>query len=341
MRHGVVVVSKADLVEPELREVIILELREFLRNTFLEQAPILMVSSRTGEGIDALREELRHLLVSIPERPPEGVARLPIDRSFVQKGFGTVVTGTLVSGGLVEGDDIEILPGGRRGRVRGLQVHKSKVVRVRAGRRVAVNIQGLDRDDAPRGATLTTPSALLTTRRARVLIELLPSAPVALRRGGPVRLHQGTCERAARLRVAAPSSEGMLEADLVLAQDTVLLPGDRFILRRPAPVDTIGGGVVVDAHPASGRRSLAQAHTGQRTAEDAWIERIARAGAAGRPATAIAAELGRSAEDVESALATLVEKARLFRAAGLLFDGTVVARNQSKRARRPSRIPRR
>jgi selenocysteine-specific elongation factor len=320
MRSGIVVLSKADLVEPDLREVVALELRELLRGTFLEGAPLVAVSARTREGIDALREELRRLLRELPERPAEGVARLPIDRSFVQKGFGTVVTGTLVSGALAEGDEIEILPGGKRGRIRGLQVHKRKVRGTRAGRRVAVNIQGLDCDDAPRGATLTSPQALLTTRRARVLVELLSSAPAALQRGGTVRLHQGTCERAARLRVVARSATGALEADLVLAQDTVLLPGDRFILRRPAPVDTIGGGVVVDAHPLR-RQERLRAVQPPASWEDAWIERIARAGTAGRPVAVLAAELGRSPEEVDRELGPLIENQRVVRAAGLLFAG--------------------
>jgi selenocysteine-specific elongation factor len=323
MRNGIVIVSKADLVEPDLRQVVALELRELLRGTFLEGAPLVAVSSRTHEGLDTLRDELRRLLRELPERPAEGVARLSIDRSFVQKGFGTVVTGTLVSGALAEGDEIEILPGGKRGRVRGLQVHKRKVGEVRAGRRVAVNIQGLDCSDAPRGATLTSPQALLATRRARVLIELLPTAPAPLMRGGTVRLHQGTCERAARLRVVAPPADGVLEADLVLAEDTVLLPGDRFILRRPAPVDTIGGGVVVDAHPLRRRQERLRAAKPPSRQEDAWIERIARAGAAGRPVAAIAAEIGRSLEEVETALARLIEDGSVVRAAGLLFAGAV------------------
>jgi len=323
VRHGIVVLSKSDLVEPELREVVALEVRELLRGTFLEAAPLVSVSSRTREGLDTLQDELRRLLRELPERPAEGVPRLPIDRSFVQKGFGTVVTGTLVSGVLSEGDEIEILPGGKRGRVRGLQVHKRKVKTVRAGRRVAVNIQGLDCSDAPRGATVTAPSALLTSRRARVLIDLLPTAPAALRRGGPVRLHQGTCERAARLRVTSAPAEGPIQADLVLIEDTVLLPGDRFILRRPAPVDTIGGGVIVDAHPVRKRNERMRAAGTPAGVEDAWVERIERAEAAGRPVSAIAAELGRSANEVEAALAPLLAAGRVVRAAGLLFAGSV------------------
>jgi len=321
VRRGIVVLSKADLVEPELRGVVALELRDLLRGTFLAEAPFVEVSSRTGEGVDALREELRRLLRELPERSSEGVARLPIDRSFVQKGFGTVVTGTLVSGALSEGDEVEILPGGKRGRIRGIQVHKRKQVRVEAGRRVAVNIQGLDCADAPRGAMLTVPGALLTTRRARVSLTLLPEAPPRLNRGGPVRFHQGTCERQARLRVVAPATGGTWEADLVLAGETVLLPGDRFILRRPAPIDTVGGGVVVDAHPARSRRDRPAAPAATASGGDVLIERVARAGVAGRPVAAIAAELGRSLEEVDAAIAPLLADGRLVRAAGLLFAG--------------------
>ena len=313
VRHGLVLLTKADLVEPELRDVVALELREFVSGTFLESAPVLHVSSRTGEGMDAVRSELRRWLRELPERPAEGVARLPIDRSFVQKGFGTVVTGTLMSGRLREGDEIEILPNGRRGRIRGLQVHRQKVVEVRAGRRVAVNLQGLDCDDAPRGATLTLPEALATTQRARVELFFLPGAPSTLNRGGPVRFHQGTCERAARLRIPKIDGRGILEADVVLAADTVLLPGDRFILRRPAPVDTVGGGVVKDAHPARASRPS--------TLEDPILERIERAGAAGRPPAAIAVLLGRSVKELETALAAPIGDGRVVRAAGLLLSG--------------------
>ena len=323
VKRGVVVLSKADLVEPELRGVVALELRDLLRETFLSTAPLVEVSSRTGEGVEALKGELRRLLREVPERSSTGVARLPIDRSFVQKGFGTVVTGTLVAGSLSEGDEVEILPGGKRGRVRGIQVHKRKRAHVEAGHRVAVNIQGLDCADAPRGATLTIPGALLTTRRARVSLTLLPGAPPRLNRGGPVRFHQGTCERQARLRVASASAGGTLEADLVLAGDTVLLPGDRFILRRPAPIDTVGGGVVVDAHPARSRRDRPAASSAAASGEEALIERLARAGAAGVLPAAIAAELGRSPEEVDAAVVPLLANGRAVRAAGLLFSGRV------------------
>lgn len=141
--------------------------------------------------------------------------------------------------------------------------------------------------------------------------------------GGAVRLHQGTCERAAKLRIVASPLEGPVQADLVLVEDTVLLPGDRFILRRPAPVDTIGGGVVVDAHPRRGRFERPGAAKPPASGEDAWVERVATAEAAGRPLGELAAEFGRAAGDLETGLAPLVEDGRLVRVAGLLFSGSV------------------
>ena len=317
---GIVILSKVDLVEPELRDVVALEVREALTGTFLEAAPVIAMSSRSGEGLDAVRSELRRLVRETPRRPSEGVARLPIDRSFIQRGFGTVVTGTLVSGTLEEGGEIEILPGRRRGRIRGLQIHRRKVTMVGAGHRVAVNIQGVDREDAPRGATLSAPGALLSTRRARATVSLLPSAPVRLRRGGLVRVHQGTCERAARLRILAATAEGDFEAELVFAEDIVLLPGDRFILRRPAPMDTIGGGVIVDAHPLRLKRGQIRPKPDPRVLAP-WTERVDRSGLSGRPLASLAAELGRSPDEAEAALAQLASDGTVVRAAGLVFGG--------------------
>ncbi|HEX4823449.1 MAG TPA: selenocysteine-specific translation elongation factor [Candidatus Polarisedimenticolaceae bacterium] len=315
---GLVVITKADLAEPDLREVVAMETRELTAGTFLEDAPIVAVSARTGEGLPALRDALRSWLRKLPPRAAAGVARLPIDRSFVLKGFGTVVTGTLVSGALAEGDEIEILPRHRRGRIRGLQVHKRQVSRVLAGSRVAVNVQGLDRAESPRGATLAHPETLLTTRRARVAVTFLAGAPARLRRGGAVRFHQGTCERAALLRGLKADDRGASVGEITFREDTVLLPGDRFILRRPAPVDTIGGGVVLDAHPAGSRAAAAPS-----TGEGAWVARIAAAGVAGKTLESIAAELGATLEDTERTAVSLASAGHLVRAGALLFAAPV------------------
>ena len=324
VRHGVVVLSKADLVEPELLQVVAIEVRELLSSAFLRDVPVLPVSSKTGAGLDELRAALRGLLRRVAERPSSGVARLPIDRSFVLRGFGTVVTGTLVSGVLREGDEVEILPGGARGRIRGLQTHRKRVAEAPAGRRVAVNIQGVATHEAPRGATLTTPGALLTTRRARVRMAWMPEVPAASRRGGPVRFHQGTCERPARLRMVASADLDATEREITLGAETVLLPGDRFILRRPAPLDTIGGGTVLDAHPPERARSERHAarHDSRQDA-DPLVERVEREGLAGKSASALAAELGWSGPEVESAIATLAHSGRLVRAGGTVLSGAL------------------
>ncbi len=318
---GVVALTKADLVDPELIEVVALEVREFLAGSFLATAPLVAVSSRTGSGLERLEEELRALFDRVGERPAAGVPRLPVDRSFVLRGFGTVVTGTLASGTLREGDEVEILPGGRRGRVRGLQVHHRKVGEVRAGQRTAVNLQGLDTSEAPRGSTLSAPGALLTTRRVWARVHLLPGGGESLTRGGVVRFHQGTCERTARLRPLAAAPDGALDVEIVLRGETVLLPGDRFILRRPAPVDTVGGGTILDARPPAARsRSTPAVSVDAADPAQGLRVRLERAGGAGAERARLARELGLGTDDLDRLLEPQLAAGSVVRAAGLLFE---------------------
>jgi selenocysteine-specific elongation factor len=311
VRHGLVALSKSDLADAEVREVAALETHDFLRGTFLETAPVVPVSARTGEGLAELRAALAGLFATVSERPVTGVARLPVDRSFTMKGFGTVVTGTLVSGRLAEAEEVEILPGGRRARVRGLHVHHHKVAEVLAGRRTAVNLQGVDVADVPRGATVAHAGELLTTRRVWARVSWLPEAPEGLRRGGPVRFHQGTCERAARIRILEGPGEDECRAEIVLGEATVLVPGDRFILRRPAPVDTVGGGVVLDVRPPRGRRHP-EADV-REEGEDPILVRVRRAGLAGRERSEIMAELGVDRTEMEAREAQLETRGLLVR----------------------------
>lgn len=306
LRRGLVVVTKTDLVERELLDVVVLELEELVRDTFLESAPVLRVSAKTGEGLDALRQALVSLVESQPPRQATGLARLPIDRSFVLKGFGTVVTGTLVSGTLRGGEEVEVLPGHARGRIRGLQVHGKAVESAMAGQRTAVNLQGLDCADVPRGATLTVPSTLATTRRAWARLYLLPSAPESLKKGGPARFHQGTCERQASIRVLGALHEDELGIELHLGRETVLAPGDRFILRRPSPVDTVGGGVIFDVRPPARKEYEAEALDLARLKPAAAIQaRLARAGVAGREAVDLCSELGMQRDELQGHLSWL------------------------------------
>ena len=298
--EGIVALTKADLVDTELAEVVELEVREALAGTFLESAPLVRVSARTGEGLPALRNALASLFDRVKARVPEGSARLPVDRSFVLRGFGTVVTGTLYSGTLVEGQEIEILPGGRRARIRGLQVHSRSSQTVAAGQRVAVNLQGIECEQVPRGSTVATTGGLRTTRRIWAEVKFLDGAPEALvRRGGTVRFHQGTCERWARVRVL-PGEGTSARAEIALDEETVLLPGDRFILRRPRPLDTVGGGRVVDAHPPRGeaRHRSIRSGFGTLDEDDPVGSRVERAGDSGIVISELAASLGRSEDEV-------------------------------------------
>ncbi len=321
IRHGIVALTKTDLVDPELVGVATLELGEFLAGTFLDGAPVLPISSRTGEGLETLRVELARLFDLVPERPTAGVPRLPVDRSFILHGFGTVVTGTLASGRLREGEEIEVLPGGRRGRIRGLEVHGGRVRETAAGRRTAVNLQGLDRDEVPRGSTLSTPGTLLITDRFWARVTLLPSAPESLARGGLVRLHHGTSEREARLRVFGERGDGSLDAEVRVEEPCVLLPGDRLILRRPAPVDTVGGGVVLDVRPPRlrGRRHEPAAFTAAGPGD--LVTRVERAGLAGVAPAALAGELGLSAAELARETAGTEASGQVVGAGGLLFEG--------------------
>jgi len=217
IRQGIVALSKADLTPPDLLEVVHLEVREALAGSCLESAPIVAVSARTGLGLEDLRRELGALFDRVPPRSSGGAARLPVDRSFVLRGFGTVVTGTMTAGTLAEGDEVEILPGGRRARIRGLQVHKERVREVRAGQRAAVNLQGVSTDEAPRGATLARPNSLPVSRRFWASVRILPGAPDDLvGKGGRARFHQGTCERTARIRTLSKGSDGGFDVEIVL-----------------------------------------------------------------------------------------------------------------------------
>jgi len=307
LARGFVVLSKSDLVEADLLELVTLEARELVAGTFLEGAPVVAASAKSGAGLPEIRAVLRELLASTPPRAASGVPRLSIDRSFAMRGFGTVVTGTLGSGTLRVGDEVVILPHGARGRIRGLQVHKSPVETAEGGR-LAVNLQGLSVAQAPRGATLTAPGALRPTRHARVRIDWLPDAPEAARRGA-VRFHHGTAEADALVR---PLRGEPGVAELRFASPAVLVPGDRFVLRRPDPLDTIGGGVVLDAHPPR-RRPPVPATGGEGSLV---LDRVGRSGVAGVTTGELSSETGRTAEEIESEVARLATEGALLRVAG-------------------------
>jgi selenocysteine-specific elongation factor len=258
---GLVALTKSDLVDDDTLDIARLDVAELVASSFLEDAPVVAVSSKTNRGIDELRDALvaqaRASARAISDRDTH-VARLPIDRSFSMKGFGAVVTGTLASGSINEGDELDLLPNGTRVRVRGLQSHGRKVTRVTSGRRVAVNLGGIDHNNIGRGMTLVEPNALRSTQAVDAEVEVLASAPRSLRSRQRVRVHIGTAEALARVQVLNDQAEiATGHKDLVqlrLETPIVAIPGERFIVRSYSPQTTVAGGVVIDNAPGRHRR---------------------------------------------------------------------------------------
>ena len=246
---GIVALTKADLVDPDILELVRLEVEEFVAGSFLEGAPVVPVSSVSGAGLDDLRKELQRVAAAVPEKSAAGHFRLPLDRAFTVKGFGTVVTGTLISGALRKDQEVEVHPGGRRLRVRGVQVYGEPADRAVAGQRTALNLADIEPADLARGMELAAPGQFRTTKQVDCSLELLPSAR-PLKHRAPVHFHAGTAEIEAEVRlleggaVLKPGARAW--ARILLREPALLLPGDRFIVRMFSPVVTIGGGVVLD-----------------------------------------------------------------------------------------------
>ena len=280
VKAGLVALTKSDMVDEELLELARAEVEDFVRSSFLAEAPIVAVSSRTGAGIDELKQELAKLAARTQPKAISAVMRLPVDRAFSIKGFGTVVTGTLIAGQLKLGDELDVLPSGIRTRVRNLQVHGHDTDHALAGQRTAINLQGLNVEQAQRGVVLAPAGRLGSTRMVDARLHLLPSAPRPLVHRARVRFHHGTSEVLARV-VLLEGGERSTESgtsgrepgrnlaiepgnsrlvQLRLEKPVTALPGDHFILRSYSPQVTIGGGVILDAQPEKHRKSARSAY---------------------------------------------------------------------------------
>jgi selenocysteine-specific elongation factor len=251
---GIIALTKSDLADADTLELTRLEVRELVAGSFLEGAPMVPVSAKTGAGLDALRVALATAAKTVRGRRVDAVARLPIDRVFSKKGFGTVVTGTLVSGRIAVEDELAVMPGGTRAKVRGVQVHGAAQSAGVAGQRAAVNLGGVEVEEIARGQNLVTPGAFDDTRVVDAALELLPSAK-PLKHGARVRFHQGTAEMLGRVSLIGLTSNEPLQPGrrafvrIRLERPTVLARGDGYIVRAYSPAITIGGGYVLDPHP--------------------------------------------------------------------------------------------
>ena len=312
--RGVVALTKADLVEEDWLELVQEELRELFAGTFLEDAPIVPVSSVTGQGIDALRALIEAEIAQIAARPDRGIFRLPVDRAFSVQGFGTVVTGTVISGQVKVRDDLDLLPSGKTVRVRGVQTHAKDVAVAHAGARAALNVNGVEVNEIERGDILAQPGYFKTTFMVDARLQLLPDAPSVLKNRTRVHLHLGPREVLARVVLlegdeVLPGASQLVQ--LRLEAPGVAARGDRFVIRRYSPVQTLGGGVVLDAQPAKHRRLRIEVIQALRDleADDPTLVLLARLKAAGlqpRTADELAVEMGLG--DVGERLRNLVQR---------------------------------
>ena len=319
VQRGITVLTKSDAVDAETLDVVRLEVEEFLRGTFLDKPKsIIPVSSLTGAGLDDLKRAMIAAAAEVPLRDSHALARLPIDRVFTMKGFGTVVTGTLVSGTIHREEELEVFPSGRRVRVRGVQVHGQAADAAIAGQRTALNLAGASTEDLARGMTLAPVETFALTRRVDVRLSLLSSAPRALKPRTRVHFHSNTMETVAEIALhatkqLAPGAQAF--ARLKLPEAALLLPGDRFIIRQFSPVITIGGGVVLDAAPIPrlfGHESFLQILAGG-NAESILAARIARRGPDGIARSQLIAETGWTGNFIETRLAHAMKEGRVLR----------------------------
>ena len=332
--RGMTVLTKSDLVDHETLEVVRMEVADYLKGSFLDpvQAPIVAVSAKTGEGLDELRRELGRLATEVQTKDSKAAFRLPIDRVFTMKGFGTVITGTLISGSVATEEEVEAHPAGKRLRVRGVQVHGEQAKRAVAGQRTALNLAGIETGELARGMVLTAPGLFRASHRLTVRLDLLGSAR-PLRDGARVHLHAFAAETVAEVKLLEgklikPGESGY--ARLKLDEPLLVFPEDRFIVRQFSPVITIGGGQVLDLHEPARRmkagerlefvRKMASANP-----EEALLARIARRGVEGLSVAEAVAETGWLASRVQQLAGPLKQATKVVQAEGVLLSAEVFA----------------
>jgi selenocysteine-specific elongation factor len=346
---GLVALTKSDLVDADTLELVRLEVRELVAGSFLDGCPMVAVSARTGDGLDAFRQALVTASARATGRAVDAAARLPVDRVFSMKGFGTVVTGTLVSGRIVTDDELIVMPGERRVKVRGLQVHGERHTEAVAGQRTAVNLAGVELHDVERGQSLASAGSFEETRLADAVIEVLPGAK-PVKHGARVRFHQGTAEILGRVAIIGPLQKGTVALPAIapgsrafvrlrLERPTVVARGDRYIVRAYSPPITIGGGVILDPRPPRGaiRTEAAVERCRRLDFDPAAVDRhaaelqaaavmIADAGPAAFPIAALISRAGASPGAVGARVSALVAAGQAIRAGDVLVAAGTVAR---------------
>ena len=336
--RGITVITKADMVDEDTLSVVRMEIEDFVRGSFLDvsRSPVVAVSALKGTGLDELKREIVRLTAEVPARDTEALFRLPIDRVFTMKGFGAVVTGTLIAGKLKKEEEIEVFPGGKRARVRGVQVHGSAADQAIAGQRTALNLAGVQMEELARGMTLAAPGVFESTQKFEVQISLLKDAK-PLRNRARVHFHAFTSETIAEVALRGvtelkPGASAF--AQLRTAEPLLLLPGDRAILRQFSPVITIGGAVVLDAFPMARQkqdavqRFLQTLSSGNR--QEALLSRIARRGHEGLSLAAAVLETGLKQSVLQPMIAALVQQKQIIQVAEFLLSSEAMQKTREK-----------
>ena len=330
VQHGFVVITKSDLVEPEMLPLVEDETKELIAGSFLEDSPMVAVSSKTGAGFDELKKVMVAVAEKTPTRSSDQVTRLPVDRVFSMKGFGAVVTGTLISGHVAEGDELELLPIRVIVRVRGTQVHGQVVAKAEAGQRTAVNISGVELRQIERGMVLAPPRRLRPTQIFDARVSVLPGAARPLKSRARLRVHIGAAEVLGRIRVLDPEgsigagNEGLVQ--LRLESPIVAVHNDRFVIRTYSPQETLAGGVVL--HPFAGkhrgkdlqqvRQLLEQLSDDERTST--FVALVEFAGQSGIRLSEVAAATGWTDELLSAVIETVRSKTTLTDAGGVFVS---------------------
>lgn len=326
IERGIIALTKVDVAEAPMADLAEADARDLVRGSFLDEAPVIRVSGRTGEGIEGLKIALLELAGQTRARAQSGVFRLPVDRVFTLRGFGTVVTGTLVGGRVEVGEELLVLPSGRRARVRGLQVHGEAVEVAVSGERTAVNLAGLLVEDLARGDVLVREGTLQGTRVAHVDLQLIDDA--ILKHGARVRVHVASAEVLGRVRFteAELPRGGRTVAEIRFETPVVLGRGDRIVLRRYSPMETIGGARVLDPSPRPRRRpemAALEVIAGE-SDETATARFLVEAGASGLDAPALVARLARPLNEVKDVLAAVQTAVELTGVTGSFVDVAVL-----------------
>lgn len=332
VQNGIIVVTKADMVEPEWLEAIEEEAREDVQGTFLQDAPIIAVSSYTGQGIQELKQLVVDLVEGAEQRNQDRPFRLPVDRLFSVDGFGTVVTGTLVEGSLALGDEVCIYPGEKKARVRGLQNHDKSADRVSAGMRVAVNLSGVDKADLKRGDTLAKPGSMLLSQQMDVQLTMLRDAPYPIKNDSRLHFHHGSRELVCKCVLLGRDTLEAGEtcfAQLRFTEPVAAKNGDHFVVRFFSPTVTVGGGVLLNVAPQRHKRNdpkilegLAARASG--SSERQVVQALRDAGVNMLKRAELAKAAGLTEGELEEPLAQLLEEGRAVDLGGRYMDHDAV-----------------